>query len=151
MKIKPNLLPTFTNMTFTHTKNKNGDVSLWCWHTYAGNREGWDFCLMYNSLPSLCKGSTDVILVTFWWRVPHLINGIVPLGSDVTFLWSKCTGRPGQKWWKTDFVTSLLLFLWLLLIISTFIFTLNVFFSVILTFDLYWSHRSTINNQCTCH
>ena len=37
------------------------------------------------------------------------------------------TGRPGQKWWKTDFVPSLLLSLWLLLIIRTFIFTLNVF------------------------
>ena len=39
----------------------------------------------------------------------------------------KFTGRSGQKWWKTDFVPSLLLFFWLLLIIRTFIFTLTFF------------------------
>jgi hypothetical protein len=36
------------------------------------------------------------------------------------------TGRPGQKWWKTEYVPSLWLSLWLLLIIRTSIFTLNV-------------------------
>jgi hypothetical protein len=45
--------------------------------------------------------------------------------------------------------------LWLLLIVTTFIFTLNVFFfsiySVIVTFYFYWSHRSMIISQCTCH
>jgi len=45
--------------------------------------------------------------------------------------------------------------LWLILIIRTFVFTLNISFfgiySVILTFYFYWSHRSMINNQCTCH
>ena len=47
----------------------------------------------------------------------------------------------------------LLLFLWLLLTFRTFIFTLNVFsiYTVILTFYFYWSHRSMMNNQCTCH
>ena len=37
------------------------------------------------------------------------------------------TGRPGQKWWKIDFVFLLLLFLRLLLNIRTFIYTFNVF------------------------
>jgi len=46
----------------------------------------------------------------------------------------------------------LLLFLWLLTV-RTFIFTFNVFSicTVILTFYFYWSHRSMINSQCTCH
>ena len=54
---------------------------------------------------------------------------------------------------KIDFILLLLLFLWLLLIIRTFILTLNVFrtYIVILTFYFYWSHRSMINSQCTCH
>ena len=47
----------------------------------------------------------------------------------------------------------LLLFLWLLRTFRTFIFTLNVFsiYTVMLTFYFYWSHRSMMNNQCTCH
>ena len=36
------------------------------------------------------------------------------------------TGRPGQKWWKADLVPSLLLSLWLLLIVVTFIVTVKV-------------------------
>jgi hypothetical protein len=54
-----------------------------------------------------------------------------------------------------------ILSLWLLLIIMAFMFTLNVLpFYVYYSFNLvfivyffyfYWSHRSMINNQCTCH
>jgi len=35
------------------------------------------------------------------------------------------TGWPGKKWWKTDFASFLLLFLWLPLTIRTIIFTFN--------------------------
>jgi len=61
------------------------------------------------------------------------------------------------KWWKTDLSSFLLIFLWLLLTIRTFIFTLNAFYStysvysVILIFYYYWWHRSVINNQGTCY
>jgi hypothetical protein len=57
-----------------------------------------------------------------------------------------------ENWFCSYFYYYLL---WLLLIIRTFIFTLNVFFfsiySVIVTFYHYWSHGTMINNQCTCH
>ena len=51
----------------------------------------------------------------------------------------------------------LLLYLWLLLTIRTSIFTLNVVYgtdsihSVMLISYFYWSHRSMINNQRSCH
>ena len=56
-----------------------------------------------------------------------------------------------------NFASFLLLFLWLLLTIRTFVFALNVvyctysIYSVIVLFYFYWSHTAMINNQCTCH
>jgi hypothetical protein len=37
--------------------------------------------------------STRVILVTFWWRVPHLTEGIGLLGSDAIFSMTEKRGR----------------------------------------------------------
>ena len=59
------------------------------------------------------------------------------------------TGRPGQKWWKTGFATSLLLFLWLLLTIRArfnAVYSTCSVYSVILIFYFYWSCRSMIIN-----
>ena len=67
------------------------------------------------------------------------------------------TGRPGQKRWETDFASFVLQFLWLLLAIRTFTFTLNVvyssyiIYSVMLIFYFCWSQSAMINNQRTCH
>ena len=75
---------------------------------------------------------------------------------DYTY-WIKYTLHSFVVWWIIDLTSFLLLFLWLLLTISALMFTLNVVYStystcsVILMFYFYWSHRSIINNQCTCH
>jgi hypothetical protein len=66
------------------------------------------------------------------------------------------TGRTGQKLWKIVFVPSILLsFATNPYHQNSYIYFKSYLFlciySVFLTFYLYWSHRSMINNQCTCH
>jgi hypothetical protein len=67
-----------------------------------------------------CAASTNPWIETIYDNVTHCLTG-QNVGD---------TGRPGQKWWKTDFVPSLILSLWLLLIVGTFKFTVNGFFFV---------------------
>jgi len=58
--------------------------------------------------------------LVFWLILASMVFEIV--GQSVSD-----TGRPGQKWWKTDFFPSLLPFLWLLLINRISVLIFNVF------------------------
>jgi hypothetical protein len=82
-------------------------------------------------------------------------------GLDVWQCISLLNGTECERYWEARIKMMenwlcfflLLLFLWLLLTFRTFVFPLDVFsiYTVILTFYFYWSHRSMMNTQCTCH
>jgi len=69
------------------------------------------------------------------------------------------TGRPGQRWWETEFVILLSFFLWLLFSIRTlyllwmfpFLFFFFFFLSVnfFFFFFFFWSHRSLLKTKYT--
>jgi hypothetical protein len=48
-------------------------------HLTGGRGGGRDFCLIkFTRIP--VQGSAGAILVTSWWRVPHLTDGALLLG-----------------------------------------------------------------------